>query len=61
MNQELQTPDTSTPEQVIAPAEDTCPSVLLDQEVTDQFEASDYPYDTKISRREYEKRKRNFK
>lgn len=60
MNQELQTPDTSTPEQVIAPAEDTCPSVLLDQEVTDQFEASDYPYDTKISRREYEKKKKEL-
>ncbi len=60
MNQELQTPDTSTPEQVIAPAEDTCPSVLLDQEVTDQFEASDYPYDTKISRREYEKTKKEL-
>lgn len=60
MNQELQTPDTSTPEQVIAPAEETCPSVLLDQEVTDQFEASDYPYDTKISRREYEKTKKEL-
>ena len=60
MNQELQTPEIDAQVPEIETQEDTCPTVLLDQEVTDQFEASDYPYDTKISRREYEKTKKEL-
>lgn len=60
MNQELQTPAPLLNDTVVKPEEDHCPSVLLDQEMTDIFEASDYPYDTKISRRDYEKQKKEL-
>ncbi|EAR61089.1 polyphosphate kinase 2 [Neptuniibacter caesariensis] len=60
MNQELQTPEIDAQVPEIETQEETCPTVLLDQEVTDQFEASDYPYDTKISRKEYEKTKKEL-
>ncbi len=60
MNQELQTPDTPKNEQEVNAETSHCPSVLLDQEMTDIFEASDYPYDTKISRSEYEKKKKEL-
>lgn len=60
MNQELKTPESSNPTQVLEQQESACPSVLLDQEITDQFESSDYPYDTKISRGEYEKKKKQL-
>jgi polyphosphate kinase 2 len=33
---------------------------MLDQELTDAFENSDYPYDNKISRKEYEDRKKEL-
>ena len=61
MNQELQTPETNVQHTAQAAEKaEQCPSVILDQELTDSFEASDYPYDTKISRREYEKRKKEL-
>lgn len=62
MNQELQTPEVevNAAEVVAEPQADTCPTVLLDQEITDQFESSEYPYDTKISRRDYEKTKKEL-
>ncbi|WP_415892771.1 polyphosphate kinase 2 [Neptuniibacter sp. QD29_5] len=62
MNQELQTPDVDvqTADVTLPPQEEICPTVLLDQEVTDLFESSEYPYDTKISRKEYEKRKKEL-
>lgn len=61
MNQELQTPETDVQNTAEAAEQaQQCPSVILDQELTDSFEASDYPYDTKISRREYEKRKKEL-
>ena len=59
MNQEVKTPDPVVEEQE-AQQKDTSPSALLDQEVTDDFEASDYPYDTKISRKHYEKTKKEL-
>lgn len=61
MNQELQStiaePQTPTP---LIKQNEECPSVKLEQELTDSFEASDYPYDTKISRKEYETRKQEL-
>lgn len=62
MNQELQTPDVDvqSADAIMPPQDEVCPTVLLDQEVTDQFESSEYPYDTKISRKEYEKRKKEL-
>ena len=59
MNQEVKTPDPVIEEQE-AQQQETSPSALLDQEVTDDFEASDYPYDTKISRKHYEKTKKEL-
>lgn len=61
MNQELQTPKADKNEAAASTENsEACPSVVLDQELTDSFEASDYPYDNKISRREYEKRKKEL-
>lgn len=62
MNQKLQTPavEEKKAKDVVPSQEEVCPTVLLDQEVTDQFESSEYPYDTKISRKDYEKRKKEL-
>ncbi len=59
MNQEVQSPDVQ--EAMPTPVEEgRKPDCPLEQDLTDSFEASDYPYDTKISRREYEKRKKEL-
>lgn len=60
MNQELQPPERPIEEQTSPKTEPESPSALLDQELTDAFEASDYPYDTKITRKEYEKKKKQL-
>ena len=60
MNQELKTPDVIAEPPTPTTDNPDCPSTLLEQELTDSFEASDYPYDTKISRTEYEKRKKEL-
>ncbi len=61
MNQEVQKPKADLKEAAKSVEKsEACPSVVLDQELTDSFEASDYPYDNKISRREYEKRKKEL-
>lgn len=60
MNQELNPTNVIAEAQPPANDKPDCPSKLLEQELTDTFEASDYPYDTKISRAEYEKRKQEL-
>ncbi|PIE24018.1 MAG: polyphosphate kinase 2 [Neptuniibacter caesariensis] len=60
MDQEQQKPEVDTQVSETETQEDAGSTVLLDREVTDQFEASDYPYSTKISRKNYEKRKKEL-